>query len=69
MSRKVECEVSATEVEIDDRTLDGVEVECGRCGHIEEAAGTTERSVKRCLAMLRENCPNGESNFYVADED
>lgn len=45
---------------------------CSQCQHKEESFGDGIKSQKRCLAMLRENCPEGESNFYVnpdADED
>jgi hypothetical protein len=35
-----------------------------------ESYGTSEASVRRCLVMLREECPRGERNFYVdADGD
>ena len=49
--------------------VDGVEVSCSRCGHSTTAYGTGEGSVKRCLVQLREECPEGENNFYVGDEE
>ena len=60
-------------VEIDDTqligsngtTVDGVEVYCPRCGHSVEVYGTTEASVRRGCAMLREECPEDEENYYV----
>jgi hypothetical protein len=65
---KVECEIHETELENDSgRTVDGVIAECSRCGHREESFGTSEASRKRCLVMLRENCPKGELNFYVEE--
>jgi hypothetical protein len=39
---------------------------CTRCGEQQESFGTEEASVKRCLVLLRENCPKGEQNFYVS---
>ena len=48
-------------------TVAGVEVTCDRCGHCEESYGTDEPSLQRCAALLRENCPRGENNFYVVD--
>jgi len=27
-----------------------------------------ERSVRRCLALLREDCPQEEKNYYVTDD-
>lgn len=70
MSRRVECEVAVTELETETgRWIDGVVVECLRCGHETESFGTTESSVKRCLVLLREECPEGEENFYVRDDE
>lgn len=45
-----------------------VTASCSRCSHMTESFGTGDSSKKRCLAMLREECPNSEENFYV-DED
>lgn len=67
---RVECEVTAAELENDNGLLiDGVCVTCSRCGHEAESFGTSGRSVRRCLVMLREECPEGESNFYVVDDE
>lgn len=43
--------------------------ECSKCGHETMSFGTSEASELRCLAMLREECPEGEDNFYYADEE
>ena len=40
---------------------------CSRCGHATEAYGTDDPSGRRCLVALREECPNGESNFYIGE--
>ena len=45
----------------------GVRVICSRCGHETESYGEEDVSVSRCLVLLREECPNGESNYYVDD--
>ena len=67
---KIACEVERTEISKDGRTGKGVVVTCGECGHCEESFGQEEKSVKRCLALLRENCPEGaENNFYVDEND
>jgi hypothetical protein len=61
----VPCEVEEVELENDEgRTVDGVEVVCSRCGHSTESFGTGEASIRRCLALLREECPKKERNFY-----
>ena len=68
MARSVKCSVA--EDRIDGRP--GVVACCGRCGHSTTSFGTGEASVRRCLALLREECPRGEINFYEegpADDD
>lgn len=69
MSKRIECEVKAAEVEFNGRLIDGVEVTCTDCGHVETAGGTSDKSVKRCLAQMRDNCPEGKDNYYVSDDD
>jgi hypothetical protein len=44
----------------------GVTVTCEKCGLEMESFGTSEASVRRCLALLREECE--ENNFYTVDE-
>jgi hypothetical protein len=54
------------------RMVPGCVATCGECDHKEQSYGQGIASQKRCLAMLRENCPEGKSNFYVdpdSDED
>ena len=62
---KVSCEVDEVEL-VNDEGWDqpGVSVTCSRCRHVTESFGTTDASVKRCLALLREECPRSEKNFY-----
>ena len=66
---RVRCEIEETELEGDYGDVAGVRAECSRCGHITESFGTDEPSIRRCLVLLREECPRGESNFYVSEED
>lgn len=67
---RVECEVVEEMLENDDgREVPGIVVTCGRCSHAVESFGQSERSVKRCLAMLREECQEHENNFYVSDQE
>ncbi len=65
---KVKCE--SEEIELDGDGEDLVEsicVSCTRCQHAVEVFGRSDRSIRRGLVMLREECPNGEQNFYVCD--
>lgn len=65
----VPCQIDETELEAEDgRLVHGVIATCSRCSHSTESYGTSDRSIKRCLALLREECPNDESNFYAYDD-
>lgn len=65
---KIECEVEHTEQENDHGNMQQCTVvTCGECGHVERSWGVSEGSQKRCLILLKENCPRGETNFYVGD--
>ena len=44
--------------------INSVVVICGRCGHFTESFGTGPASIKRCLALPREEYPKEERNFY-----
>ena len=44
---------------------------CTRCGHETESYGTSDASVRRCLALMRGECPEGEglgSEYYYFAE-
>ena len=47
------------------REVDGVEAKCSQCGHIAESFGDGEDSRRRCLVVMREECPLKQNNFYV----
>jgi len=57
---------------VSDVTIDGkpgVRAECSYCDHVTESFGRGEGSRKRCLALMKEECPEGEGedNYYVDD--
>lgn len=63
---RVYCDVIETELENDNGyEIEATQAECRRCGHITESFGTSHASTRRCLALMREECPNNERNFYV----
>lgn len=62
--KRIECSVVYTELEGDYGPVAGLVVTCGKCGHAEEAFGTSLRSVGFACVKLRNNCPEGISNFY-----
>lgn len=65
----VEVDIEEADLENDEgREQSGVIAVCSRCGHTVESFGTGDRSRRRCLAMLREECPQDERNFYVDSE-
>lgn len=47
---------------------DGIEAQCSRCEHSVEVFGTSDASIKRACATLRDECPYKEENFYEADQ-
>lgn len=61
---KVYCDVEETTVEGDYGDVDGIVAICSRCRHQTESYGTSDASVRRCLVLMREECPRGERNFY-----
>jgi len=61
---KIHCEISFTELDGDYGPVEGVVVTCSQCRHRIESFGTSKRSVRRCLALMREQCPEGGNNFY-----
>lgn len=64
------CETKEVQIENDKgHKIRGVMLECTRCGHTTKSFGITYKSIKRCLALMREECPEDERNFYEADTD
>jgi hypothetical protein len=64
---RVPCVVEAVELEGDYRPVEGVEAACTRCGHVTESFGTSDASIRRCLALMREECPRNEQNYYFEE--
>lgn len=63
---RITCTIDETMLECDSgREIPGVIARCSRCGHTTESFGTSEASILRCLALMNEECPNGENNFYA----
>lgn len=68
---KVKCSVEEEDIEREggNGTTPGVVAVCTRCDHRTESFGTGEASIKRCLVLMREECPNDEENFYVNENE
>lgn len=65
----VTCQIASVEIENDQqRMIDGVSATCPRCNHTTESMGVTERSIRRVLALMRNECPNREKNHYTCAE-
>lgn len=60
---KVECEIE----EIEQDGQPAIQATCTACEHTTVSYGTSDRSIKRCLVLMREECPEGETNFYVEE--
>ena len=65
---KVVCVITEIDLENEDGyPVAGVVATCSRCDHETESFGTHEASRMRCLVLMREECPLGESNFYTEE--
>lgn len=70
---KLVCDVEYEKVQSDSgQWLDGVMVTCRECGAMTESCGQTERSINRCLALMREECEcdfEPEDKYFTVEED
>lgn len=62
---KISVSIWETSLEGDYGDIPGLEGECEQCGHTVEVFGDSESSELALCAKMREECPNGENNFYV----
>lgn len=63
---RVECEFVLIELEDDfGNTQPSVKAICSECGHEVESYGQSSGSMSRCLAVMRDECPEGRRNYYV----
>lgn len=63
------CSVEVTTaINDDDREQTCTVVTCGECAHKTQSWGDGPRSVRRCLALLREECLEERENFYKTDD-
>lgn len=66
----VAASIDSVEIENEDGVvIDSTQATCSRCGYETESYGDSAASVRRCLALLREECPKRQSNFYVESSD
>ncbi len=61
--------IEYVQLEGDYGEIDGVQATCEQCSHCTESFGTSDTSVRRCLALLNEECPELENNFYIPDDE
>lgn len=63
---RIKCQINETTLEGEySNEVESVEATCSKCGHQTESYGTEEGSIKRCLVLMKEECPRGENNYYV----
>jgi hypothetical protein len=66
----VECEIEEADVTAENGMIvDGVVATCSACGHVTESFGTGDASRRRCLVLMREECPRNERNYYVDSDE
>jgi hypothetical protein len=69
---KVQCYIDEIELEGDHGAVLSTKATCSKCDHTTESYGTGGASIRRCLAIMREECPHNEENYYTGyggDED
>lgn len=65
---QIECEVHFFDKENEHgKTTPAVRITCGKCLHEVEVFGQGPDSIKRGLATMREECPQGKKNWYVEE--
>jgi hypothetical protein len=65
---KINCQVEMVGITNDaGNEVDGVQLTCDECDNQTESYGTGPRSIRRCLALMKESCPNDANNYYTAD--
>jgi hypothetical protein len=64
--RQIPCKIEYVGLENDflGRTVPSMIATCSRCRHRTESIGTSLRSLRECLGLMREECPCGASNDY-----
>jgi len=66
---KIEVEIEEDVAENDNgHEVPCVRARCTKCDHEVMSYGTSDASRRRCLAVMREECPLCENNFYVDGE-
>lgn len=69
-SNRVVCEIKHIESECSAGfDIPAVKAICAKCNHSTESFGNQINSIKRCLVMLRDECPNQEGNFYAMENE
>lgn len=64
---EVWCDLTRQLVEgADGQMVPGLVLKCIQCDHAVEVMSQGLPSCKRALAMMREECPKGQSNWYLA---
>jgi len=69
MGERIGCTIEHdVQLEGDHGIVMGVRATCTCCDAMTEAFGTTSKSVRRCLAQMREECDQGEDAYFFADD-
>lgn len=62
---RVECEIEESLIEVNGKTVNGIVVTCGRCGHEVELPGYDCPATRRkAVKLLHATCPEHEGNSY-----
>ncbi|WP_426129785.1 hypothetical protein [Pararhizobium sp. PWRC1-1] len=61
---KVTLDIEHADLDGSYSTVEGIRVNCTKCGHSVEVFGTSDASARRAAVMMKEECPLGLSNYY-----
>lgn len=65
----VNCSIEEFDAEGSSRKpVRSVRATCSTCGHITESFGTGPKSVARCLVLMRNECPQNQTNYYMRSD-
>jgi len=69
--------VARVEIRVEDEMVDndrggkgpGVRATCDKCGETVTCLGRSQRSVRRCIMLLKEECTDSDGNNFYVDPD
>ena len=67
-SKSVKLIIEHAMIESDEGPISGLCIECSKCEHVVEVYGREHKSIRYGAALMRQQCPLGEQNYYRSEE-